>query len=127
MVTFGRSHVAQPCGRGPILRFVDLCSARLWFEDPSLFTHWGWHAIDRDEVRCFSNNDDDDDDSDDDDVSDDGDGDNVADDDAGEKAMLDDVDCAAAPKMNTSLVAVSGMVGAVGGSKENAERNCASG
>ncbi len=104
MVTFGRSPVALPCDRGSILRFADLCSARLWFEDPSLFTHWGWRAIDRDEVRCFSKNDDDDsDDSDDDDVDDDGDGDNVADDDAGEKAMLDDVDCAAAPKMNTSL------------------------
>ncbi len=62
------------------------------------------------------------------DVSDDNDGDNVADDDAGAKAMLDDADCAAAPKMNTSLVAVSGMVGAaVGGAKKNAERNCASG
>ncbi len=29
VVTFGRSHVALPCGRGPILRFADLCSARL--------------------------------------------------------------------------------------------------
>ena len=52
---------------------------------------------------------------------------NDADDDAGEEAMPDDMDCAAAPKMNTSLVAVSGIVGAVGGAKENAERNCASG
>ncbi len=59
-----------------------------------------------------------DDDDNDDDVGDDGDGDNVADDD---RAMLDDMDCAA-PKMNTSLVAVSGIVGAVGGAKENAER-----
>ncbi len=41
--------------------------------------------------------------------------------------MLDDVDCAAAPKKNTALVAVSGMVGAVGGAKENAGRNCGSG
>ena len=71
--------------------------------------------------------DDDDDNSDDDDVSDDNNGGNVADDDAGAKAMLDDVDRAAAPKMNTSLVAVSGMVGAVGGAKENAEQNCGSG
>ena len=41
--------------------------------------------------------------------------------------MPDDMDCAAAPKMNTSLVAVSEIVGAVGGAKENAERSCASG
>jgi hypothetical protein len=80
-----------------------------------------------DGYSCLKNEEDDDDNSDDDDVSDDNDGDNVADDDAGAKAMLDDVDCAAAPKMNTSLVAVSGMVGAVGGAKENAERNCGSG
>jgi hypothetical protein len=126
VVTFGRSHLPLPCDRGSILDLADLCSARLWFEDPSLFTHWGWRAIDRDEVSCFSKNDDDDDDFDGDDVDDDGDG-NVADDDAGEKAMLDDVDRAVAPKMNTPLVAVSGMVGAVGGAKENAERNCASG
>ncbi len=58
--------------------------------------------------------DDDDDNSDADDASDDNDGDNVADDDAGAKAMFDDVDCAAAPKMSTSLVAVSVMVGAMG-------------
>ncbi len=109
MVTFGRSPVAQPCDRGSIFRFADLCSARL---------RWGWHAIERlgGEVSH-------DDDDNDDDVGDDGDGDNVADDD---RAMLDDMDCAA-PKMNTSLVAVSGIVGAVGGAKENAERNCASG
>jgi hypothetical protein len=71
--------------------------------------------------------DDDDDNSDDDDVSDNDDGDNAAGDDVGAKAVLNDVDCAAAPKKNTSLVAVSGIVGAVGGAKENAERNCGSG
>ncbi len=75
----------------------------------------------------LKDDDDDDDNSDDDDVSDDNDDDNVADDDAGAKAMLDGVDCAVVPKMSTSLVAVSGMVGAVGGAKENAERNCGSG
>ena len=98
------------------LNFADLCSARLLL---------GRRAIELGEI---SNNDDsDDDDSDDADVGDDDDGDNVADDDAGEGAMTDDMDCAAAPKMNTSLVAVSEIVGAVGGAKENAERNCASG
>ena len=99
------------------LSFADLCSARLLL---------GRRAIELGEI---SNNDDDDDDddSDDDDVGDDDDGDNVAADDAGGGAMPDDMDCAAAPKMNTSLVAVSGIVGAVGGAKENAERNCASG
>ena len=99
------------------LNFADLCSARLLL---------GRRAIELGEI---SNNDDDDDDdnSDDDDVSDDNDGDNVADDDAGAKAMLDGVDCAVAPKMNTSLVVASGMIGAVGGAKENAERNCGSG
>ena len=92
------------------LNFVDLCSARLLL---------GRRAIELGEI---SNNDDDDDDddSDDDDVSDDDDGDNVADDDAGEGAMPD-MDCAAVPKMSTSLVAISGIVGAVGGAKENAE------
>ena len=127
MVTFGRSHVAQPCGRGPVLRFADLCSARLWFVASSLCTHWGWHAIYRGEARNNIDDDDDNNSDDDDNVDDDVDGDNVADDDANEKAMFDDVDCAAAPKMNTSLVAVSGMVGAVGGAKENARRNCDSG
>ena len=34
---------------------------------------------------------------------------------------MPDMDCAAVPKMNTSLVAISGIVGAVGGAKENAE------
>jgi hypothetical protein len=68
----------------------------------------------------LNDDDDDDDNSDDDDVSDDNDGDNVADDDTGEGAMPD-MDCAAVPKMNTSLVAISGIVGAVGGAKENAE------
>ena len=75
----------------------------------------------------FDSDDDDDDNSDADDVSDDNDGDNVADDDIGAKAVLNDVNCAAAPKMNTSLVAVRGMIGAVGGAKENARRNCGSG
>ena len=109
MVTFGRSHATIPYDRGSTLRFADLCSARLLL---------GRRAIE----RGFSNpdNDDDDDNSDDDDVSDDNDGDNVADDDAGEGAMPD-MDCAAVPKMNTSLVAISGIVGAVGGAKENAE------
>jgi hypothetical protein len=83
--------------------------------------HRGW-------IPVLENDDDDDDDnSDDDDVSDDNDGDNVAGDDVGAKAVLNDVDCAAAPKKNTSLVAVSEKVGAVGGAKENAERNCGSG
>ena len=110
MVTFGRSHATIPYDRGSTLRFADLCSARLLL---------GRRAIELGEI---SNNDDDDDDddSDDDDVSDDDDGDNAADDDAGEGAMPD-MDCAAVPKMNTSLVAISGIVGAVGGAKENAE------
>ena len=110
MVTFGRSHATIPYDRGSTLRFADLCSAQ-----SRLFL--GRRAIE----RIFSNPDNDDDDnSDDDDVSDDNDGDNVADDDAGEGAMPD-MDCAAVPKMNTSLVAISGIVGAVGGAKENAE------
>ena len=117
MVTFGRSHATIPYDRGSTLRFADLCSAQ-----SRLFL--GRRAIE----RIFSKPDNDDDDnSDDDDVSDDNDGDNVADDDAGAKAMLDGVDCAVAPKMNTSLVGASGMIGAVGGAKENAERNCGSG
>ena len=117
MVTFGRSHATIPYDRGSTLRFADLCSAQ-----SRLFL--GRRAIE----RIFSNPDNDDDDnSDDDDVSDDNDGDNVADDDAGAKAMLDGVDCAVAPKMNTSLVVASGMIGAVGGAKESAERNCGSG
>ncbi len=129
MVTFGRSHLPLPCDRGSILDFADLssCSAHLWLLDPSLFTHWGWRAIGWDGYSCLKSDDDYDDNSDDDDVSDDNDGDNVADDDAGAKAMFDDVDCAAAPKMNTSLVAASVMVGAMGGAKENAGRNCDSG
>ena len=115
MVTFGRSHATIPYDRGSTLRFADLCSARLLL---------GRRAIELGEI---SNNDDDDDDDDseDDDVGDDDDGDTVAD--AGAKAMLDGVDCAVAPKMSTSLVAASGMIGAVGGAKENAERNCGSG
>ncbi len=75
----------------------------------------------------LNDDDDDDDNSDDADASDDNDGDNVADDDVGAKAMLADVGCAAAPNKNTALVAVSGMVGTVGGAKENAEQNCGSG
>ena len=93
------------------LNFADLCSARLLL---------GRRAIEPELGELFNNDDDDDDNSDDDDVSDDNDGDNVADDDAGEGAMPD-MDCAAVPKMNTSLVAISGIVGAVGGAKENAE------
>jgi hypothetical protein len=63
---------------------------------------------------------------DDDDVVDgDSDGDNVADDDAGEESMPDDM--AVAPKMNTFRVAGSGIVGAVGGAKTKAGRNCATG
>jgi hypothetical protein len=39
-----------------------------------------------------------------------------------EISMPDDVDRAAAPNMSTFLVAVSGIVGAVGGAKKNAQR-----
>ena len=49
-------------------------------------------------------------------------GSNVADDDVSEGSMLDDV--TVDPNMNTSRVAVSGIVGAVGGAKTKAERNC---
>ena len=69
------------------------------------------------------NNDDEKDDSGDDDVVDDnGGGNNVADDDASEESMPNDV--TVAPNMNTSRVVVSGIVGAVGGAKTKAERNC---
>ena len=98
VVTFGRSHLPLPCDRGSILDFADLCSARIL---------WGCRAIDSCCVwKLLTSNldsdDDDDDNSDDDDVSDDNDGDNVAGDDVGAKAELNDVNCAAAPKKNTS-------------------------
>lgn len=112
MATCGRSHVAQPCDRGSVLRFADSCSARI---------RWVCRAIERGE---FSNNEDENDDSDD--VADDnGAGDNVADDNAGGESMLNDM--TVAPNMNTPLEAVSGIVGAVGGAKGNSERSCAAG
>ena len=52
-------------------------------------------------------------------------GSDVADDDVSEGSMLDDVTVAL--NINTSLVAVSGIVSAVGGAKTTAERNCATG
>ena len=87
-MTCGRSHVAQPCDRGSVLRFADSCSARI---------RWVFRAIERGEY-----NEDENDDSDD--VADDnGVGDNVADDasDASEESMPNDM--TVAPNMNTPL------------------------
>ena len=106
-MTCGRSHVAQPCDRGSVLRFADFCSARI---------RWVCRAIERGKY-----NEDENDDSDD--VADDnGAGDNVADDDASEESMPNDM--TVAPNRNTPLDAVRGIVGAVGGAKTKAERNC---
>ena len=108
VVTFGRSHLPFPCDRGSRLRLADLCSARI---------RWGRRAI---EQGAVGNNDDEIDNSDDDDVADDNcSGNKVADDDVSEGSMPDDV--TVAPNMNTPRVAVSGIVGVVGGAKTKAE------